>query len=138
VESAQCHAFHTVWVRLSVFALAVDRFCLFGLGLGGTGLLRGWLLSFVQAWEGEIRDFVHRRRSSQDLFYQSQVIPRFQKAWAGYSTVNDRKILSRKMNTSSSRRASDVAPQADWLSSYNITRNGLTSCCGLNITLTVV
>jgi hypothetical protein len=135
VESAQCHAFHTVWVRHSVCAFAVDRFCLCWLGLAGTGLLRGWLLSFAQAWEGEIRDFVHRRRSSQDLFYQSQVIPRFQKAWAGYSTVNDRKILSRKMNTSSSRRASDVAPQVDRLSSYNITLNGLTSWCGLNITL---
>jgi hypothetical protein len=27
----------------------------------GTGLLRGCLLSFVQAWEGEIRDLVHVR-----------------------------------------------------------------------------
>jgi hypothetical protein len=34
---------------------------------------------------------VHRRRSSQDLFYQSQVIPRSQKALAGYSTENDKK-----------------------------------------------
>ncbi|XQP57734.1 hypothetical protein ACOK4R_24795 [Pseudomonas fluorescens] len=34
---------------------------------------------------------MHRRRSSQDLFYQSQVIPRSQKALAGYSTENDKK-----------------------------------------------
>jgi hypothetical protein len=34
---------------------------------------------------------VHRRRSSQDLFFQSQVIPRSQKALAGYSTENDKK-----------------------------------------------
>jgi hypothetical protein len=45
----------------------------------------------VQAWEGEIRDLVHRRRSSQDLFFQSQVIPRSQKALAGYNTENDKK-----------------------------------------------
>jgi len=44
----------------------------------------------VQAWEGEIRYLVHRRRSSQSLFFQSQVIPRSQKALAGYSTVNDK------------------------------------------------
>jgi hypothetical protein len=34
---------------------------------------------------------VHRRRSSQGLFFQSQVIPRSQKALAGYSTANDKK-----------------------------------------------
>jgi hypothetical protein len=34
---------------------------------------------------------VHRRRSSQSLFFQSQVIPRSQKALAGYSTANDKK-----------------------------------------------
>jgi len=94
VESAQCNAFHTVWVRRSVLAFAVDRFCLLRrLRLFAAGLLRGWLLSFVQAWEGEIRYFVHRRRSSQGLFFQSQVIPRFQKALAGYSTVNDKKTF---------------------------------------------
>jgi len=77
----------------SVLAFAVDWFCLYWLGLFAGGLLRGWLLSFVQAWEGEIRYFVHRRRSSQDLFFQSQVIPRSQKALAGYSTVNDKKTF---------------------------------------------
>jgi len=77
----------------SVLAFAVDWFCLYWLGLFAGGLLRGWLLSFVQAWEGEIRYFVHRRRSSQDLFFQSQVIPRFQKALAGYSTESDKKTF---------------------------------------------
>ena len=75
----------------SVLAFAVDWFCFFGLRLLVAGLLRCWLLSFVQAWEGEIRYLVHRRRSSQGLFFQSQVIPRSQKALAGYSTANDKK-----------------------------------------------
>jgi hypothetical protein len=75
----------------SVLAFAVDWFCFFGLRLFIAGLLRCWLLCWVQAWEGEIRYLVHRRRSSQDLFYQSQVIPRSQKALAGYSTENDKK-----------------------------------------------
>ena len=65
-----------VWNRLRLFV---------------AGLLRCWLLCRVQAWEGEIRYLVHRRRSSQGLFFQSQVIPRSQKALAGYSTANDKK-----------------------------------------------
>ena len=77
----------------SVLAFAVDWFCFFGLRLLVAGLLRCWLLSWVQAWEGEIRYLVHRRRSSQGLFFQSQVIPRSQKALAGYSTVNDKKTF---------------------------------------------
>jgi hypothetical protein len=77
----------------SVLAFAVDWFGFFGLRLLWAGLLRCWLLSFVQAWEGEIRYLVHRRRSSQGLFFQSQVIPRSQKALAGYSTANDKKIF---------------------------------------------
>ena len=77
----------------SVLAFAVDWFCFFGLKLLIAGLLRCWLLSWVQAWEGEIRYLVHRRRSSQGLFFQSQVIPRSQKALAGYSTVNDKKTF---------------------------------------------
>ncbi|MBJ2285059.1 MULTISPECIES: hypothetical protein [Pseudomonas] len=77
----------------SVLAFAVDWFCFFGLRLLIAGLLRCWLLSWVQAWEGEIRYLVHRRRSSQGLFFQSQVIPRSQKALAGYSTVNDKKTF---------------------------------------------
>ncbi|WP_043049054.1 hypothetical protein [Pseudomonas synxantha] len=77
----------------SVLAFAVDWFCFFGLRLFLAGLLRCWLLSWVQAWEGEIRYLVHRRRSSQGLFFQSQVIPRSQKALAGYSTVNDKKTF---------------------------------------------
>ena len=75
----------------SVLAFAVDWFCFFGLRLVVAGLLRCWLLCWVQAWEGEIRYLVHRRRSSQGLFFQSQVIPRSQKALAGYSTANDKK-----------------------------------------------
>jgi hypothetical protein len=77
----------------SVLAFAVDWWCFFGLRLLVAGLLRCWLLSRVQAWEGEIRYLVHRRRSSQSLFFQSQVIPRSQKALAGYSTENDKKNL---------------------------------------------
>ena len=77
----------------SVLAFALDWFCFFGLRLLVAGLLRCWLLSWVQAWEGEIRYLVHRRRSSQGLFFQSQVIPRSQKALAGYSTVNDKKTF---------------------------------------------
>jgi hypothetical protein len=77
----------------SVLAFAVDWFCLFGLRLLIAGLLRCWLLCRVQAWEGEIRYLVHRRRSSQGLFFQLQVIPRSQKALAGYSTANDKKIF---------------------------------------------
>ncbi|WP_248752613.1 hypothetical protein [Pseudomonas sp. MWU15-20650] len=77
----------------SVLAFDVDWFCFFGLRLLVAGLLRCWLLSWVQAWEGEIRYLVHRRRSSQSLFFQSQVIPRSQKALAGYSTENDKKIF---------------------------------------------
>ena len=77
----------------SVSAFALDWFCFFGLRLLIAGLLRCWLLSWVQAWEGEIRYLVHRRRSSQGLFFQSQVIPRSQKALAGYSTVNDKKTF---------------------------------------------
>jgi hypothetical protein len=53
----------------SVLAFAVDWFGFFGLRLLVAGLLRCWLLSFVQAWEGEIRYLVHRRRSSQGLFF---------------------------------------------------------------------
>ncbi|MFL1494566.1 hypothetical protein ACMSI6_03930 [Pseudomonas antarctica] len=75
----------------SVLAFAVDWFCFFGVRLFVTGLLGCWLLSWVQAWEGEIRYLVHCRRSSQGLFYQSQVIARSQKALAGYSTENDKK-----------------------------------------------
>ena len=77
----------------SVSAFALDWFCFFGLRLLVAGLLRCWLLSWVQAWEGEIRYLVHRGRSSQGLFFQSQVIPRSQKALAGYSTVNDKKTF---------------------------------------------
>jgi hypothetical protein len=78
VESALFSAFHTVWVAHSVFAVGLTAFnCFFGLGLSGAGLLRGCLLSLVQAWEGEIRYFVHRRRSSQGLFFKSLVDPRF-------------------------------------------------------------
>ncbi|RON41554.1 hypothetical protein BK664_03125 [Pseudomonas brassicacearum] len=44
----------------SVFAVGLAAFSgFFWLGLLGTGLVRGRLLSFVQAWEGEIRDLVH-------------------------------------------------------------------------------
>jgi hypothetical protein len=69
VESATFSAFHTVWVAHSVFVVSLAAFnCFFGLGLLGAGLLRGCLLSLVQAWEGEIRYLVHRRRSSQGLF----------------------------------------------------------------------
>jgi len=93
VESAQNAALSTRSGTASVLAFAVDWFGFFGLRLLGAGLLRCWLLSFVQAWEGEIRDLVHRRRSSQGLFFQSQVIPRSQKALAGYSTANDKKIF---------------------------------------------
>ncbi|WP_162530287.1 hypothetical protein [Pseudomonas sp. R76] len=75
----------------SVLAFAVDWLCFFGLRLFATGLLRCWLLSWVQAWEGEIRYLVHRRRSSQDLFINRSVIARSQKALAGYSTENDKK-----------------------------------------------
>ena len=77
----------------SVSAFALDWFCFFGLRLLVAGLLRCWLLSWVQAWEGEIRYLVHRGHSSQGLFFQSQVIPRSQKALAGYSTVNDKKTF---------------------------------------------
>ncbi|WP_156682176.1 MULTISPECIES: hypothetical protein [unclassified Pseudomonas] len=78
----------------SVLAFAVDWFgFFFGLRLFIAGLLRCWLLCRVQAWEGEIRYLVHRGRSSQGLFFQSQVIPRSQKALAGYSTANDKKIF---------------------------------------------
>ncbi|MGH8450349.1 hypothetical protein [Pseudomonas sp.] len=77
----------------SALAFDVDWFCFFGLRLFVAGLLRCWLLGWVQAWEGEIRDLVHVGRSSQGLFFQSQVIPRSQKALAGYSTENDKKIF---------------------------------------------
>ncbi len=77
----------------SVLAFAGHWLCLFGFRLLLAGLLRGWLLSFVQAWEGEIRYLVHRRRSLQSLFVQSQVIARAQKALAGYSTVNDKQTI---------------------------------------------
>ncbi|CAI8932006.1 hypothetical protein EMIT0P74_50140 [Pseudomonas sp. IT-P74] len=54
-------AFHTVCAAgISVFSVslaAVSGF--FRLGLLGSGLLRGRLLRFVQAWEGEIRNLVH-------------------------------------------------------------------------------
>jgi hypothetical protein len=50
---------------VSVFAVSLAtvsgfyRLGLLGTGLLRPGLMRGRLLSFVQAWEGEIRDFVH-------------------------------------------------------------------------------
>ncbi|ROO39019.1 hypothetical protein BIV09_13010 [Pseudomonas sp. 7SR1] len=48
----------------SVFAVGLAAFCgFFGLGLAGVrlppSLSRGRLLSFVQAWEGEIGNLVH-------------------------------------------------------------------------------
>ncbi|CAI8918976.1 hypothetical protein EMIT0P44_410013 [Pseudomonas sp. IT-P44] len=74
---------------VSVFAVGLAAFSgFFRLGLLGAGLLRGCLLSFVQAWEGEIRDLVHVSRSSQSLLIDL-VDPRFYKAWAGYSRRND-------------------------------------------------
>jgi hypothetical protein len=75
---------------VSVFAVSLAAFSGFlRLGLLGPGLLRGCLLSFVQAWEGEIRDLVHVSRSSQSLLIDL-VDPRFYKAWAGYSRRNDK------------------------------------------------
>ncbi|CAI8844902.1 hypothetical protein EMIT0196MI5_250040 [Pseudomonas sp. IT-196MI5] len=60
---AHVSAFHTVCTAgVSVFSVslaAVSGF--FRLGLLGSGLLRGRLLRFVQAWEGEIRNLVHGR-----------------------------------------------------------------------------
>jgi hypothetical protein len=76
----------------SVLAFAVDWFCFFGLRLFVTGLLRCWLLGWVQAWEGEIRYLVHWV-APRKVCFQSQVIARSQKALAGYSTVNDKKIF---------------------------------------------
>ena len=95
VWKAHVSAFHTVCTAgVSVFAFSLAAASgFFRLGLLGAGLLRGRLLRFVQAWEGEIRYLVHRGRSSQGLFFQSQVIPRSQKALAGYSTANDKKIF---------------------------------------------
>ncbi|CAI8996994.1 hypothetical protein EMIT0194MI4_80180 [Pseudomonas sp. IT-194MI4] len=62
---------------VSVFSVGLAAFrCFFRLGLLGTGLLRGCLLSFVQAWEGEIRDLVHVSRSSLSLLIDL-VDPRF-------------------------------------------------------------
>jgi hypothetical protein len=62
---------------VSVFSVGLAAFRrFFRLGLLGAGLLRGCLLSFVQAWEGEIRDLVHVSRSSQSLLIDL-VDPRF-------------------------------------------------------------
>jgi hypothetical protein len=63
---------------VSVFAVGLAAFSgfFFWLGLLGAGLLRGCLLSFVQAWEGEIRNLVHVSRSSQSLLIDL-VDPRF-------------------------------------------------------------
>ena len=46
----------------SVFAVGLEAFwCLIQCGVFTAGVLRVWLLSFVQAWEGEVWDLVHRR-----------------------------------------------------------------------------
>src|SRR5471030_1863171 len=78
---------------VSVFAVSLATVSgFFRHRLLGTGLLRGCLLSFVQAWEGEIRNLVHVSRSSQSLVIDL-VDPRFFKAWAGYSRRNDKKTF---------------------------------------------
>jgi hypothetical protein len=75
---------------VSVFAVSLATVSgFFWHGLLSAGLLRGCLLSFVQAWEGEIRNLVHGSRSSQSLLIDL-VDPRFYKAWAGYSRRNDK------------------------------------------------
>jgi hypothetical protein len=78
---------------VSVVAVGLAAFSgVFRFGLLGAGLLRGCLLSFVQAWEGEIRDLVHGSRSSQSLLIDL-VDPRLYKAWAGYSSKNDKQTF---------------------------------------------
>jgi hypothetical protein len=84
----------------SVWALGALAF----FGLPGAGLHRGglagllWglgtLLRCVQAWEREVWDFMHRRRSAQDLMEGCWKDQCFLKAWAGYSTGNDKQTLS--------------------------------------------
>ena len=53
----------------SVFAVGLEAFRgLVQCGVFATGVLRGWLLSFMQAWEGEVWDFVHRRAPRKVCF----------------------------------------------------------------------
>jgi hypothetical protein len=58
--------------KRSVFAVGLEAFCgLVVYRLLGSGLWRVFLLSLVQAWEGEVGYLMHRRRSSQGLFFKS-------------------------------------------------------------------
>ena len=53
----------------SVFAVGLEAFRgLVQCGVFATGVLRGWLLGFVQAWEGEVWDLVHRRAPRKVCF----------------------------------------------------------------------
>ncbi|MEF9673755.1 hypothetical protein QNM99_22620 [Pseudomonas sp. PCH446] len=58
--------------KRSVFAVGLEAVCgLVVYRLLGSGLWRVFLLSLVQAWEGEVGYLMHRRRSSQGLFFKS-------------------------------------------------------------------
>src|SRR5471032_2317354 len=95
VRSGQLPSVFTVgFLAVLSRSLGLQRgvFAGFLLRLGG---LR-WL---VQAWEGEVRDLVHRRRSSQVLKVNQWNCafvrhPCFCKAKAGYSTINDNQIFN--------------------------------------------
>ena len=53
----------------SVFAVGLGALrSLIQCGVLAAGVLRGWLLSFLQAREGEVWDFVHRRAPRKVCF----------------------------------------------------------------------
>ncbi len=58
VESARSCAFHTVWYGVQSWLSLSTGFASLASGCFVAGLLRCWLLSLVQAWEGEIRYLV--------------------------------------------------------------------------------